>query len=422
MATTDPSTPFDEQDSVLRHVPMSLRIASAWSWRLIVVAIVVSALVMSFSTLAPVLLPMVIALLIAAPLERFVTFLHRYKIPRSLGAVIAILLLIGFVLGMSTAAGAAVIAGFEELRVRALDGINQVINWLAEGPLDLSRTQLNEGIDNVVTTARENAWGLASGALSVTGAVGGLFAGLVISIIALFFFLRDGRKMWVWVANLLPGEKTTHRVDHAGTRAWTTLRRYAQTVIVVALVNAVGIGGVAWLLGVPLVIPIAIFVFLTAFIPLLGATLAGVVAVLIALVDGGLTTAAFMLAGVLVVQQVEGNVLYPWLFGKAASIHPFAILVTISAGTLTAGLVGAVIAVPILAFLYTFAVNLKDPEAEADEDKPITEQIPVMARKSRDAIRGAMHRSTEVRVRRKGKRADTAPADGDAPEGDAKTD
>jgi predicted PurR-regulated permease PerM len=287
--------------------------------------------------------------------------------------------------------------------------------------LDLSRTQVNEAVDNVVTTARENAWGLASGALSVTGAVGGLFAGLVISIIALFFFLRDGRTMWMWIANLLPGEKTTHRVDRAGLRAWGTLRRYAQTVIVVALVNAVGIGGVAWILGVPLVIPIAIFVFLTAFIPLLGATLAGVVAVLIALVDGGPTTAALMLVGVLVVQQLEGNVLYPWLFGKAASIHPFVILLTISAGTLTAGLVGAVIAIPILAFIYTFFVNLKDSAEEEEEDKPITAQIPVMARRGREAIRDAMHHSTsEIRVRRKDKKApDAADAE---PERDATQD
>src|SRR5690606_12803908 len=122
---------------------------------------------------------------------------------------------------------------------------------------------------------------------------------------------------------------------------------------------ALGIGIAAWLLGIPLVFPIAIMVFLFSFIPLFGATISGVIAVAVALVDGGWTTALIMLGAVILVQQVEGSILYPWLFGKAVSIHPMAVLVSVSAGTLLAGLFGAVVAVPLVAFAYAFAVGLR---------------------------------------------------------------
>lgn len=381
------------------HVPVPLRITAALSWRLIVVGIVLWAFVSAFSTLAPILLPMIIALLIAAPLERVVTRLKRHGVPRGLGAIIAILLLLGSFAALSVAAGSALISGFDSLRKQAERGFEEFLDWLSTGPLNLDRTQIDEGIEGVTQTAQDNAWGLASGALSVTGTLGALVAGVIISLIALFFFLRDGRQMWLWVAGLLPGDDTTHNVDRAGIRAWNTLRRYTQTSVFVAFVDAVGIGGVAWLLGVPLALPIAILTFVTAFIPLIGATIAGLVAVMIALVDGGWTTALLMLAGIFVVQQIEGNILYPWLFGKAASIHPFVILTTISAGTLLAGLVGAVLAVPILATLYTFFTGLREeygPEEEAADTKPITTQIPILAKRGKTALKSARARMTRT--------------------------
>jgi predicted PurR-regulated permease PerM len=401
MPDTAPERSSKDAASVYQNVPYSLRVMAAWAWRLIVVGIIVMAFATSFSTLAPILLPMVIALLIAAPLERLVSLMATRGVPRGLGAIMSILLVIGVFAGLSVAAGTAIINGFEQLRIAAVDGFEELLAWLSEGPLNLSREQLDEGIADVSDAARENAWGLASGALSVTGAVGGLVAGVIIAMLALFFFLRDGRTMWLWIAGLLP-EPTSQRVDRAGVRAWTTLRHYTQTSAFVAFVDAVGIGLVAWVLGVPLALPIAILTFVTAFIPLFGATIAGLVAVLIALVDGGWTTALLMLAGILIVQQIEGNVLYPWLFGKAASIHPFVILITISAGTLTAGLVGAVIAVPILAFAYTFATGLRSEYTPDDdeEDPPITSQIPVLARKGATALHNVMHKTGEIRVHR----------------------
>ncbi|GMA34983.1 AI-2E family transporter [Demequina litorisediminis] len=165
-------------------------------------------------------------------------------------------------------------------------------------------------MEQVQGWATDNASGIASGALGAASTIGGVAASAVIALFALFFFLRDGRKLWLWSARLVPGDNS-ERVDRAGIHAWNTLRRYTQTTVFVAFVDAVGIGLAAWLLGVPLALPIAILVFLFSFIPMFGATLSGAIASLVALVDGGPTTALLMLGAVLLVQQARGQCALP---------------------------------------------------------------------------------------------------------------
>lgn len=348
-------------------VPFGVRVAGAWSWRLIAIGVVLIALSTTFGALTTLAVPLVIAVIIAAPLGKFVTWMESKRIPRGLGAIVAIILLVGTFSGLTTIAGVTIANSAGDLQERITTGIDQILDWIADGPLDISRDELQEGIDTAVEFGQDNAWGLAGGTVSVVGFAGAFVASIIIAIIALFFFLRDGRQMWLWIIRLLPGRSTAERVDTAGIKGWDTLHRYTRTAVIVAAVDAVGIGLVAWILGVPLALPIAILTFVLAFIPIVGATVAGAVAVLIALVDGGWTTALLMLAGVLVVQQLESDVLYPWLFGKASALHPFAILVTISAGTLTLGIVGAVIAVPILAFGFSFAKSLNSAEDQPDD-------------------------------------------------------
>ena len=400
---------YTEKATVVDRVPVSLRIAAAWSWRIVVVGIVVSTGVWAFTSLTALFVPLIIALIIAAPLERMVARLAQIGIPRALGSITAILGLILIVLGLGTLASTSIVHDFDELREAAVEGFETFVAWLVDGPLGIEQAQIDEVVGNIQSFVEDNVLGVASGALSIGSAVGGLFAGIVIALVALFFFMRDGRLIWTWTVGLLPND-AVERADHAGTHAWITLRRYTQTTVFVAFVDAVGIGLGAWILGVPLALPIAILVFLFSFIPLIGATLSGIVAALVALVDGGWDTALWMIAIVLLVQQIEGNVLYPWLFGKAASIHPLAVLLTISAGTLTLGLVGAVIAVPIVATLYAFKRGLR-PEFQPGDDErpPITAQVPVMAERSREAIRRARSRIThtgEIAVQRR---------EGDAP-------
>ncbi|WP_291381628.1 AI-2E family transporter [Demequina sp.] len=394
------------EDSVVTTVPLSLRVAGAWSWRIIVVGIVVIAIGNVLALLSPVVLPLVIALLIAAPLERLVSWMHRRKIPRGLGAAIAVLLLVTVVLGLAVAIGTSVISGFDSLRQSAAEGFDTLVTWLVDGPLHVSSDQVNGTVDQIMNAARDNAWGLASGAWSVTGTLGALAAGVVLALLSLYFFLRDGAQMWGFFVSLAP-KRGRVSMDRAGRAGWTTLRRYTQTSVFVAFIDAVGIGTGAWILGVPLALPIAIAVFMFSFIPLFGAGISGAVAVLVALVDGGWVTALLMLLVVLFVQQTEGNILYPWLFGKAASVHPMAILLAVAAGTLLAGLAGAVIAVPILAFTVAFARGLHKEFILSREDEfPITGQIPLIAEKSKEAFRRARTKVTtsQIKVRKRRKR------------------
>lgn len=395
-------TPDDQApvDVTVEHVPLWLRVSAAWSWRLIVVGIIAYVAFTGFTTLASIMLPLGIALLIAAPLEQLVSRLQRWRIPRTVGALLAILSLITIVLGLGVAAGSSVVSGFSELQQAAVQGFDQFLDWLVQGPIHMERAQIDELLGNAQKTLQDNAWGVATGAFSVTGTIGTLFAGSIIALFALFFFLKDGRSLWLWFVQLLP-ERRGVRIDRAGMSAWLTLRRYTETSVFVAFIDAVGIGVGAWLLGLPLALPIAIFVFLLSFIPLFGATISGAIAVAVALVDGGVTTAVWMAVIVLAVQQIEGNILYPWLFGKAASLHPLAILLTVSTGTILLGLVGAVIAVPIVSFCYAFARSLhrqySDTEAPTDSGAILTEHPRDALRKAREAIA----KTGEIRVRRR---------------------
>lgn len=407
-------------NEVARRVPLGLRVSAAWSWRIIVLGIVVGAFFWMFTTLSTLFVPLIIALLIAAPLERVVHHLERWHVPRGLGALLSILVLLGVVSFLLGAASTSIVAGFGDLKDAALEGFQQFMDWLAQGPLHMSEDQLDQIVNQVQGWATDNASGIASGALGAASTIGGVAASAVIALFALFFFLRDGRKLWVWSARLVPGD-SSERVDRAGIHAWNTLRRYTQTTVFVAFVDAVGIGIAAWILGVPLALPIAILVFLFSFIPMFGATLSGAIASLVALVDGGPTTALLMLGAVLLVQQLEGNVLYPWLFGKALSLHPLVVLLTISAGTITLGLVGAVIAVPIVSFFYAFSRALRDAyKPDEEEVPPITATVPVLAERSRQIVNRARGRkpatTTEIPVRDRSKpqqEADTT--DGELP-------
>ena len=385
------------------EVPEPLRVAAGWAWRLIVVGVVLIAIGKVLALLSPVVLPLVIALLIAAPLERFVSFLHRFKVPRTLGAAITVLLLFFVVGGLATAVGASVVSGFASLKTSASRGFDTLVNWLVAGPLHVSSDQINTGVTQIMTTVRDHAWGLASSAVSVTSTVGLLVAGVVLALISLFFFLRDGHQRWGFFVRLAP-RHMRKSLDRAGKAGWASLGHYTETSAFVALVDAVGIGLGAQLLGLPLALPIGIMVFLFSFIPMFGASISGAVAVLVGLVDGGWVTALLMVGVVFVVQQAEGSILYPWLFGKAASVHPMAILVAVSSGTLLAGLAGAVIAVPILAFSVAFGRGLHaEFILNRDGEQAHTGPIPLLAEKSKDVLRKATARvnTSQIRVRKR---------------------
>ncbi len=351
----DESLTEDEAEAphILHLVPSPLRIAAAWSWRLIVIGVVALAILSVLATLAPIVIPVAIALLIAAPLERVVTLLEYFRIPRALAAISVVLGIVVTVLGLAAVASTSVVASLGDLREKASRGLDTVAGWLADGPLNMSPEQIQDFRDRAGETLGASKSGLISKTLSLTTQVGALTAGAVIALFCLFFFLKEGRGLWLQVVTIVP-ERSRARVDYAAIAAWRMLAAYTKTSVFVAFVDATGIGLGAWILGSSLALPIAILVFLTSFLPLIGATISGSVAVLVMLVEGSWVKALIMVGIVMIVQFVEGNVLYPWLFGKATAMHPVAILLTIGSGTLIAGIPGAFFAVPVAALIKTF--------------------------------------------------------------------
>lgn len=333
-------------------VPHALRIAAAWSWRLIVVGVVAWALLGIVGRVKIVIVPLVIALLFSALLAPAVGWLLRARFPRSLATAVVLVGGLAAVVGTLTLVVNEFIKGVPELSARSSEGVRQIQDWLRTGPLHLSDNQLNQYIDEGTRWVNENTSSLTSGALATAATVAEVLTGALLAIFATFFFLRDGNRIWRFLVRLLP-VAARWKVDDAGRASWETLGAYVRATILVAFIDAVGIGIFLVAFDIPFAFPLIALVFLGAFIPIVGATLSGAVAVLVALVDSGPVTALIILAAVIGVQQIEGNVLQPLIMGRAVAIHPLAVVIGVAAGVVLAGITGAVIAVPVIAVINT---------------------------------------------------------------------
>ena len=368
-----PVPPDDKEDRPIL-VPRSLRVAGAWSWRLIVSVVAVVGIGWALLQVKTVVVGLLIALILAVLLEPAARFLRtRLRFPRMLASAVTVVLTIALVAGALTFAGREIAGQFGELRDSAVAGWEQLISWLQGSSLSVSADQLQEWTDQAVGILQENQQRLVSGALSVGSTVLDIGTGAVVAIFTLLFFLKEGRRMWQWAVRLLPAP-AREPVNEAGIRAWVTLGSYVRTQILVATADAIGIALGALILGVPFVVPIGVLVFVASFIPIVGAVLSGAVAVLVALVTQGPTTALIMLGVVLLVQQLESNVLQPWLMGNAVSLHPVVVFLGVTGGTILAGLLGALFAVPLLAVINTVVLYLsghdKFPYLDTDWKRP----------------------------------------------------
>ena len=328
-------------------VPYGLRTAAAWSWRMIVVIAGFYVLIYAATYIAVVVVPVIVALLLAALLQPGAAGLVKRGWPRSLAAATMLVVGLSVVSGIITLVVQQIAAGFGDLAEQVSEGIGQVQTFVVR-TFPISRGQLEDAVASLQQTLVDNQDTLASGALTTAATVGEVFTGFVLALFTLFFFLKDGRSIWLWLVGLFPRESRAY-LDEAARRSWRTLISYVRATVVVALVDAVGIGIGLAVLGVPFVIPLSALVFLGAFIPIIGSFLAGTVAVLVALVSDGPITALIALAVVVLVMQVEGHILQPLLLGRAVRVHPLAIVLAIAAGLLVAGIFGALIAVPTVA-------------------------------------------------------------------------
>lgn len=356
-----PLAPRADQASLTRQddatVARSVRIAAAWSWRLLVIGVAVGALLWLLSYVSMVVVPLVVALLLAALLEPAAARLREVGVPRSLASAIVLIGGLGVVVGILTAVVEAFIDGMPQLYGNVQEGVREISAWLRTGPLDLSQRQLDAALERANEWLAENQSTFTRGAGAVAVTAGHVLAGMFLVLFSLFFFLRDGRGIWNFVTSLFPRD-ARQAVYGAGNAAWRTLTSYVRATVLVAFIDAVGIGFAAYLLDIELWFPIAALVFLASFVPIVGATISGAVAALVALVTHGWFDALLMLGAVIVVQQVEGHLLQPLLLGRAVSLHPLAVIIAIATGAYVAGIVGALIAVPLIAVLNTTVRHL----------------------------------------------------------------
>lgn len=350
------------QREINKHVPWSLRVSAAWSWRLLVVIALVCVLLYGLSKILVVVIPVLVALLLAVLLEPLLRLLLKLKLPRTLAAALTLLCGIGLVCFLLWLATSQIATDMGDVVARAQQGIQQGIDWLSGDPLNLDTKQVlafwNEIQSRVTEYLNNHATALATNAFTTVSSAATMLTGLLTALFCLFFFLKDGRKIWQWVLRLLP-RQSRNPLNEAAIRGWITLGSYARTQTLVAAIDAVGIAGGAFILGVPFAVPLGVLVFLASFIPIVGAIVTGMIAVALALVNSGFNTALIMLLIILAVQQVESNLLQPALMSNAVNLHPMAVLLTVTAGGFIAGIPGAIFGVPIVAFVNTVVLYLK---------------------------------------------------------------
>jgi putative heme transporter len=358
------------------QVPWGLDLAAAWAWRFLIIVLAGYVIARVIGFFAVVTIPIVVALLIAALVIPVVDGLHRLGLPRGLAAILVVVSGLAFVAALLTVAGNQVANGANDLADQTVKGLDEIKVWLQDGPLHASDSQINRYIDRTqeALTPEADGGSILSRVTEVGAALGHVVAGFFIVLFSTYFFLADGGRIWAWAVRLAPRAAREH-VDSSGRVAWVSLTQFVRATVIVALTDAIGIMIVAAILGVPFVLAIGVLVFLGAFVPMVGATVAGTVAVLVALVDQGPITALLMLGGVILIQQIEGHILQPFLMGRWVSVHPLGVIVAIGCGVLVAGIAGALVAVPLAAavnavvqHLANFTAPGEDPVEGLEED------------------------------------------------------
>jgi len=345
-----------------------VRKTAAWAWRLLVIFAAAVALVGIVKKLEIIVVPVLLALVMSALLVPAVDWMDRHGLPR--GGAVALVLLGGFATlgGILAFVITQFIDGLPGLTDQVTQSIDSTRKWLIQGPLHLSSQQIDSAGNAAIEALRSNQAKLTSGALSTAATVTELVTAAVLVLFTLIFFLYGGRNIWQYVAKIIPAH-SRERVLEAGRAGYGSLIGYVRATFLVALTDAAGVGTGVAIMGVPLALPLASLVFLGAFIPLVGAVIAGFLAVMVALLAKGIVYALITLGLLVVVNQIEAHLLQPLVMGRAVSIHPLGVVLAISTGGVLAGIVGALLAVPTVAFLNNAIQVLlaADPDAEADQ-------------------------------------------------------
>ena len=301
-------------------MPYPLRVAAAVSWRALAVLGMVVVVGYAMAALWVVVIPVAVALLLTALLGPVVDWLTRHLIPRGLATGVVLIAGLSLIGGLLAFVIQAFVAGLPALQVQVANSVGKIRVWLQDPPFGLPPMNLQNPLDSLSRSVANNRNAITSGVLSTAFTLGQYLAGAALALFMLIYFLYAGRSMWRFMLRAVP-RSARARADVAGQRGFASLVGFVRATVLVAVVDAVGIGIGLVAVGAPLVVPLAALTFLAAFIPVIGAVVSGVVAVLVVLVAKGVVPALIVLGVVLGVQQLEGNVLQPLLMGRAVQLN-----------------------------------------------------------------------------------------------------
>ncbi|MCW2757834.1 MAG: family transporter, partial [Nocardioidaceae bacterium] len=319
------------------HVPYGVDLAAAWSWRLLIIAAATLGTLYLLSFFAVIVFPLIVALLITSLVAPVVSWLERIGVRRRVGALLTVVVIVGLVALLLTFVSSQIASGFSDLEKQVVDGISQIRDWLQTGPLKITDKDFQDALTSLQDRLSSSDTNVVGTLTELGATVGHVVAGFFIILFATYFFLADGALIWTWFVRLFP-RVARGRADSSGAVAWFSLTQFVRATVIIAATDALGISIWAAVLQVPFVLAIGVLVFLGAFVPLIGASASGAVAVLVALVSHGWVAALLMLIGVVVIQQLEAHVLQPFLMGRFVSVHPLGVIVAIGCGVLVAGI------------------------------------------------------------------------------------
>ena len=350
-------------------MPVVLAGAAAWAWRILVVSAALVVVGFLLVQLYVVVVPVVLALFLAAALEPLTARLRAHRWPASLAAATVFVGMLVVIFGVLAWIGTSVASQFDDLGDRLQEAVDDAKEWAQDEPLNLTRERVDGIESDIRATVEQAGGGLAERAASRAQAVGEGLGGLVLLLFTLFFLLKDGHRMADWLKERIP---RTQRDDAVAltSRARGIMRLYLVATALTGLIDGILIGIALFFLGVPLVLPLAVLTFLGGFIPIVGATVAGLIAAAVALVSNGAATALLVVAATIAVQQIEGNLLQPLILERAIRLHPLVTVWAVGAGIVVGGLLGAFLAVPLVAIGVALASHYYRKGQPPPEDPP----------------------------------------------------
>jgi putative heme transporter len=328
-------------------VTWPVRVAAAWTWRVLLIGLGIYVLARIFMRLEVVTFSFVIALFFTAVLHPLELGLRRLLPgPRSVSAALALLI------------------GLAELGDQITRFVHEARNWLRNGPLHLNAHDLDRIANNITASVRHNQGQLISGAIQTVRTVAEALGALLLVLLSTFFLLRDGDMIWGWVLRLFP-RRAQERIDVAGRIGWHSFGGYMRGQVIIALFHGVSVTILLFVLHVPLAAALGVLIFLGSFVPLVGLTVTGALCVAVAGLEHGLTAAVVVAIAIIVLVQLEAHFLQPVIMSRSVQVHPLAIALSVITGTLLAGIVGALLAVPLVAFLNSTISALRHGEASS---------------------------------------------------------